>query len=261
MNPYEQDNTEPAVLVKGLVKRYPGKRRGDPVTALTGIDLWVSRGEIHGLLGPNGAGKTTLIETLVGLRAPTEGTVLVLGADPARERDRVRVEVAVQPQGAAVFAHQTVAELLRAWASFYDDPAAPEEIITRMGLDGSRDVRASALSGGQRQRLLVATALTSRPRLLVLDEPSTGLDPNAREELWQAVRIHRDAGGTTLLSTHSMEEATALCDRLTLLDHGRVAAEGPPTHLVEQHAPGAGMAEVFRAVTGHEFHEHKETAA
>lgn len=231
------------------------------MTALTGVDLSVSRGEIHGLLGPNGAGKTTLIETLVGLRHPTEGTVLVFGADPARERDRIRAEVAVQPQEAAVFAHQTVAELLRAWASFHDDPDDPEEVITRMGLDGSRDVRAAALSGGQRRRLLVATAMVSRPRLLVLDEPSTGLDPNTREDLWRAVRMHRDAGGTTLLSTHSMEEATALCDRLTLLDHGRVAAEGSVDRLVEQHAPGAGMAEVFRAVTGHEIHEHEQAVA
>lgn len=260
MKPGQQD-TGLAVLVEGLVKRYPAKRRRDPVTAVGGIDLRVSQGEIHGLLGPNGAGKTTLIETLVGLRVPTEGSVWVLGADPARERDRIRAEVAVQPQGAAVFAHQTVVELLRSWASFYDDPDDPEEVIARMKLGGSRDVRAAALSGGQRQRLLVATALISRPRLLVLDEPSTGLDPNAREELWRAVRIHRDTGGTTLLSTHSMEEAATLCDRLTVLDRGRVATAGTPEHLVEQHAPGQGLAEVFRAVTGHGFHDHEEAAA
>ena len=257
MTPQQQD-TDPIVLVEGLLKRYPGKRRKEPVTALAGVDLHVSRGEIHGLLGPNGAGKTTLIETLVGLRTPTEGSVLVLGVDPTHGRGHMRRKVAVQPQGAAVFTHQTVAELLRAWASFYHAPEDPDKIITLMGLDDSRRVRASTLSSGQRQRLLVATALISRPRLLVLDEPSTGLDPNAREELWRAVRTHRDTGGTILLSTHSMEESTALCDRLTVLDHGRVVAEGNTDQLVERYAPGAGMTEVFRTVTGHGFHEHQE---
>ena len=118
-----------------------------------------------------------------------------------------------------------------------------------MGLTESRDVRVHRLSGGQRQRLLVGTALVSRPRLLVLDEPSTGLDPNAREDLWDAVRAYRDTGGTVLLSTHSMEEAAALCERITVLDHGRVTAEGTPDGLVGEHAPGGTLADVFRAVT------------
>ncbi|GAA3977832.1 ABC transporter ATP-binding protein [Thermobifida alba] len=227
--------TGPAVVIEKLVKRYPGP--GGGVTAVAGIDLTIADGEIFGLLGPNGAGKTTTIETLVGLRRPTEGTVRVLGLDPVRQRAEVRRVVAVQPQQASVFEFQTVAELLHFWASCHPDPADPEEIIERMGLTGSRDVRTAKLSGGQRQRLLVGTALVSRPRLLVLDEPSTGMDPNSREELWAAVRAHRDAGGTVLLSTHSMEEAEALCDRVAIVDRGRIVACGPPRNWCTSTSP------------------------
>lgn len=226
---------QPAVLVEGLVKRYPA--RDGTVTAVAGIDLAITEGEVFGLLGPNGAGKTTTIEALVGLRAPTEGRVRVLGLDPVAERDPIRRTVAVQPQKAEVFEHQTVVELLRAWAALYPDPADPEEVIERMGLTAARDVRAGKLSGGQRQRLLVGTALVSQPRVLVLDEPSTGMDPNAREELWEAVRMHSLAGRTVLLSTHSMEEASILCDRVAVLDGGRVVAQGTPAELVATHAP------------------------
>lgn len=241
----------PALETAGLVKRY------GTVTALGGIDLTADHGEILGLLGPNGAGKTTVIEILTGLRAPSEGTARVLGLDPLRQRAEVRECVAVQPQHAALFEHQTVAETLRLWASLHTGPADPEEVIGRMGLTGSRDVRVHRLSGGQRQRLLVGTALVSRPRLLVLDEPSTGMDPNARQDLWAAVRGHRDEGGTVLLSTHSMEEAAELCDRVALLDRGRVTALGAPAALVSRYAPeqadrgvGFGLEQVFRDLTG-----------
>lgn len=161
----------------------------------------------------------------------------MLGYDPVAQRDEIRKYVAIQPQHAAVFEQQTVAELLRVWASLYPDPETPDTIIDRMGLSASRDVRVSKLSGGQRQRLLVGTALISRPRLLVLDEPSTGMDPNARQELWDAIRAHRGAGGTVLLSTHSMEEAEMLCDRVAVLHKGRVAAYGTPQDLINTHAP------------------------
>ncbi|WP_017587692.1 ABC transporter ATP-binding protein [Nocardiopsis ganjiahuensis] len=241
----------PALEAAGLVKRYGA------VTALAGIDLTAARGEVLGLLGPNGAGKTTVVEILTGMRAPTAGTARVLGLDPVRQRAEVRTRVAVQPQHAALFERQTVTETLRLWASLHTDPADPEEVIGRMGLTGSRDVRVNRLSGGQRQRLLVGTALVSRPLLLVLDEPSTGMDPNARQDLWAAVRGHRDRGGTVLLSTHSMEEAAALCDRVALLDRGRVAALGTPAELVSRYAPGHadrgvgfGLEQVFRDLTG-----------
>ena len=244
----------PALEAASLVKRY------GTVSALAGIDLTAAHGEILGLLGPNGAGKTTAIEILVGLRAPTEGTARVLGLDPVRQRDAVRQRVAVQPQSTALFERQTVAETLRLWASLHPDPADPEEIVERMGLTGSRDIRVGKLSGGQRQRLLVGTALVSGPRLLVLDEPSTGMDPNARRDLWTAIRTHRDGGGTTLLSTHSMEEAADLCDRVALLDRGRVTALGTPADLVAEHVPehadrgvGYGLELIFRDLTGRSF--------
>ncbi|WP_069885683.1 ABC transporter ATP-binding protein [Streptomyces luteocolor] len=226
---------EAAILLENVTKRYPGPH-GD-VVALAGIDLSVRPGEIFGLLGPNGAGKTTTIETLAGLRRPTAGTVRVLGYDPVAQRDEIRTCVGIQPQHAAVFEQQTVAELLRVWASLYPDPETPDAVIERMGLTASRDVRVAKLSGGQRQRLLVGTALISRPRLLVLDEPSTGMDPNARQELWDAIRAHQASGGTVLLSTHSMEEAETLCDRVAVLHKGRVAACGTPHDLIGTHAP------------------------
>ncbi|WP_051824555.1 ABC transporter ATP-binding protein [Kitasatospora aureofaciens] len=226
---------DPAILFENVTKRYPGPH--GEISAIRGISLTVRHREVFGLLGPNGAGKTTSIETLAGLRHPTEGKVLVLGFDPVGQRDEIRKHVAIQPQQAALFEQQTVAELLRVWASFYPAPDTPDAIIARMGLQDSRNVRVAKLSGGQRQRLLVGTALISRPRVLVLDEPSTGLDPNARQDLWSAIRDFRKAGGTVLLSTHSMEEAEALCDRVAILHKGAVVACGAPADLIAEHAP------------------------
>ncbi|WP_018215589.1 ABC transporter ATP-binding protein [Salinispora vitiensis] len=227
---------EAAIRLTAVTKRYPGPH-GTTKTATDGVDLTVHHGEIFGLLGPNGAGKTTTIELLAGLRRPTSGTVRILGLDPTTERDEVRRQVAIQPQQAALFPQQTVAELLRVWASFYPAPEAPEAIIERIGLTESRDVRVAKLSAGQRQRLLVGTALISRPRVLILDEPSTGLDPNARQELWSAIRGHRVGGGTVLLSTHSMAEAETLCDRVAILHQGKVTVAGAPQELIAHHAP------------------------
>ncbi|MBB5627922.1 ABC transporter ATP-binding protein [Sphaerisporangium krabiense] len=223
------------MLFEQVVKRY--ERDGATFNAVDHIDLSVHAGEIFGLLGPNGAGKTTGIEMIAGLRVPTSGVVRVLGLDPVAHRDELRQVLAVQPQHAALFDQQTVTELLRLWASFYPKADRPEQVIARLGLTESANVRAAELSGGQRQRLLVATALISRPRLLVLDEPSTGLDPSARQELWGAVRSHRAGGGTVLLSTHLMEEAAGLCDRVAILHKGRVVACGTPGDLVREHAP------------------------
>lgn len=228
-------NADEAVLFDQVVKRY--ERNGAGFNAVDHIDLSVQRGEIFGLLGPNGAGKTTSIEMIAGLRTPTSGTIRVLGLHPQADRDRLRRLLAIQPQQAALFEHQTVVELLRVWASFYPDADDPDQVITRLGLDESRHVRSTKLSGGQRQRLLVATALISKPELLALDEPSTGLDPGARQELWAAVRSRQSAGGTVLLSTHSMEEAASLCDRVAIVHKGRIVACGTPDELVRQHAP------------------------
>ncbi len=225
-----------AVNFSEVVKHYPGPA-GDTVPAVDGIDLSIQTGEIFSLLGPNGAGKTTCIEMMVGLRRPTSGSVRTLGLDPVADRDEIRRRVAVQPQRAAVFDQQSVSELLQVWSSFYDEPDDVDAVIAQMGLQSSRGVRIRKLSGGQQQRLLVGLALISRPQLLVLDEPSTGLDPNAREELWAAIRALQHSGRTVVLSTHSMEEAQTLSNRIAILDHGRLVALGTPDALVSRHAP------------------------
>ncbi|QWF82046.1 ABC transporter ATP-binding protein [Amycolatopsis sp. CA-230715] len=236
---------EPVVRFEEVVKRYPGP--AGEVVVLDGVRLTVGRGEVFGLLGPNGAGKTTSIEIMVGLRKADSGLVRVLGLDPVARRDEIRARVAIQPQQAAVFEHQTVIELLSTWASFYPEPDSPETVLAKMGLSESRDKKIAKLSGGQKQRVLVGLALVSRPRLLVLDEPSTGMDPNARQELWDGLRAYRDEGGTVLLSTHSMEEAQLLCDRVAVLHRGRTVACGPPGELIREHAPDREIRFTVRA--------------
>lgn len=226
-----------AVVRFGTVtKTYVGPG-GARTVAVNELDLQVRDGEVLGLLGPNGAGKTTTIEMMVGLRRPTSGTVTVLGLDPHRDRDALRTLVSVQPQHAALFENQTVLELLRTWSTFYPQPDDVDSVIERLGLQDSRGVRTRALSGGQRQRLLVGLALVARPRLLVLDEPSTGMDPNARQELWAAVDQLRTEGRTVVLSTHSMEEAQQLGDRIAIMNHGHLVACDTPARLIARHAP------------------------
>jgi ABC-2 type transport system ATP-binding protein len=216
-------------------KHYPSPTGG--TTAVDGLTLSIRPGEVLGLLGPNGAGKTTTLEMLVGLRRPTSGSISVLGVDPVRDRDVIRRRVAIQPQQAALFDHQSVDEMLRVWASLYPQPEDVDLVVEQLALTECRSVRVRRLSGGQRQRLLVALALVSRPQLLVLDEPSTGLDPVARTQLWQVIRAVRDAGRTVVLSTHSMEEAQALADRVAILHRGRLAACDRPGELVARFAP------------------------
>jgi ABC-2 type transport system ATP-binding protein len=149
--------------------------------------------------------------------------------------------MSIQPQKAAVFPFQTIAELLAVWASFYPAPDTVDRMVDRLGLTESRDVRIAKLSGGQQQRVLVGLALIGRPELVVLDEPSTGMDPNARHELWAVLREYRAQGGTVLISTHAMEEAEQLCDRVAILDHGTIMALGEPAELIRQHSPGRAV--------------------
>lgn len=227
--------TTHAVVFAAATKEYPGPHGS--LRALDSLSLVVETREILTLLGPNGAGKTTTIELLVGLRRPSTGSVSTLGVDPARDRDLIRHRVSVQPQHAAVFEQQTVTEMLRCWSSFYPDAETADTMIERLGLESCRGQRIGKLSGGQQQRVLVALAMISKPDLLVLDEPSTGMDPNARSELWSAITDYRAAGGTVVLSTHSMEEAERLSDRVAILHHGRLAALGSPEALVAEHAP------------------------
>jgi ABC-2 type transport system ATP-binding protein len=225
--------TRSVIEVRELKKTYGAR------TVVAGIDLDVRSNEVFGLLGPNGAGKTTLIECIVGLRRPSDGTVSVLGLDPARERDALTSRVSVQPQSASLYETLTVEETLRLFASFYPNPRSVDTIIDRIGLRKHRRVRAKNLSGGQARRLLLGVSLIGNPEIVVLDEPSAGLDPASRRDLWTTISELRDFGTTVLLSTHHMDEATTLCDRVAILVEGRIAALDSPATLVRTHSRAA----------------------
>ena len=221
----------PALRCLGLVKRY------EDVVAVAGLDLEVTRGECFGLLGPNGAGKTTTIEILEGLTAPDAGEVEVLGARWSRDGHALRERLGISLQETQLADKLTVEETLLLFRSFYRRGRDPEELLTTLSLGEKRASRVGKLSGGQRQRLAVACALAGEPELLFLDEPTTGLDPQSRRDLWEQVERFRAGGGTVLLTTHYMDEAERLCDRVAIVDHGKVIALGTPAELVaELHA-------------------------
>jgi ABC-2 type transport system ATP-binding protein len=213
---------ETVVEIDGLRKVY-----GD-VVAADGVSLGVRRGEVFGILGPNGAGKTTTVECAAGLRRPDGGRVRVLGLDPARDPDLVRQRVGVQLQRAVLPNRMKVSEAMAVFASAYRRHADPGRLLARWGLHECRGTAFRALSGGQRQRLFIALALLGEPEIVVLDELTTGLDPAARRDTWALVRTLRDTGVTVLLVTHAMDEAESLCDRLAVIDRGRMVAEGSP---------------------------------
>lgn len=218
------------IEVRGLHKRY-----GD-VVAVDGLDLDVEQGEILGILGPNGSGKTTTVECIAGLRTPDSGTVRVAGLDPARDRARITPLLGVQLQQAGLQQKLTVREALHLYASFYDNPLNGIALATRLGLGDKLDARYGTLSGGQQQRLAIALALIGRPRIALLDELSTGLDPRSRRTVWKVIEDARDAGITIVLVTHFMEEARHLCDRVALIDRGRITALDTPDGLIGQTA-------------------------
>ena len=218
-----------ALRCTGLVKRFTD------VTAVNGVDLEVFSGECFGLLGPNGAGKTTTVEILEGLTPADEGTVELLGQhwNSGSSDDRaLRERIGVQLQETQLAEKVTVVETLRLFRSFYKRGHSVEEVIQTVALEEKRHSRVGKLSGGQKQRLAVACALVSDPELLFLDEPTTGLDPQARLSLWDVVEKFREGGGTILLTTHYMEEATRLCDRVAIMDHGKIIALGTPLALI-----------------------------
>ncbi|MEI9926852.1 MAG: ABC transporter ATP-binding protein [Sphingomonas sp.] len=214
-----------AIEVRGLAKSY-GKLR-----AVAGVDLSVAEGEIFALLGPNGAGKTTTVEILEGFTRRDAGEVRVLGSDPARYDARQKARIGIVAQETAADPFLTVAELVRMIAGVYPHPRPVDEVIELVGLKDKRKVRAGRLSGGQQRRLDVALALVGDPDLLFLDEPTTGFDPDARLEAWAMVRGLRDLGKTVLLTTHYMEEAQQLADRVAVIARGRIIAEGTPDTL------------------------------
>ena len=216
-----------AIVARGLTKRY-----GDLV-AVDGLDLEVERGTCVGLLGPNGAGKTTTIEMLEGLREPDGGEIRILDRTWKHDGDAIRERIGVSLQETKLTEKLTVLETLRLFRSFYGRGRAVDEVIDLIGLPSKRSTRVGELSGGQQQRLALGCALVHYPELLFLDEPTTGLDPQARRRVWEIVESFVDGGGTVLLTTHYMEEAARLANRVVIVDRGRVIANGSPDELVD----------------------------
>src|SRR6266481_3904464 len=218
-----------AIQCRDLRKTYNGK-----VEAVRGLNLEIPAGECFGLLGPNGAGKTTTIEILEGLLEPTSGEVTILGQTWKKNGRELREAMGISLQETRLSEKLTVLETVALFAGFYRQPRAPRDVLKQMQLEEKADAWVGKLSGGQRQRLAVATALVGNPKVLFLDEPTTGLDPQSRRQLWDIIRTFQKNGGTVLLTTHYMDEAERLCDRLAIVDHGQIIAEGSPADLIER---------------------------
>jgi len=219
----------PAIQCRDLRKTYDGK-----VEAVRGLNLEIQPGECFGLLGPNGAGKTTTIEILEGLLAPTSGQVTILGRTWQKDSHDLREWLGISLQETRLSEKLSVRETLSLFASFYQHPGSVQEIMEKLQLTEKADAWVGKLSGGQKQRLAVATALVGNPKILFLDEPTTGLDPQSRRQLWDIIRTFQKNGGTVLLTTHYMDEAERLCDRLAIVDHGQIIAEGTPDDLINR---------------------------
>jgi len=219
------DFMDPAIEVTDLFKRYGS------IDAVRGIDFTVARGEVFGLLGPNGAGKTTTVEILEGYRTRSGGEVRVLGFDPATRPRALRERVGIVLQSTGLYRHISVREAVAHWAGFYPHPRDVDEVIALAGLQQAQNTRARALSGGQMRRLDFALALVGNPELVFLDEPTTGFDPAARRNAWDVIRSLRELGKTVLLTTHYLDEASALADRVAIIKDGRILAEGAPSEL------------------------------
>jgi ABC-2 type transport system ATP-binding protein len=255
-----------AIQCRDLRKTYEGK-----VEAVRGLSLEIQPGECFGLLGPNGAGKTTTIEILEGLLEPTSGEVMILGHTWQKNSREVREWLGISLQETRLSEKLTVRETIELFASFYRQPRPADEVIDDLQLGEKADAFVGKLSGGQRQRLAVATALVGNPRILFMDEPTTGLDPQSRRQLWDIIRNFQRGGGTVLLTTHYMDEAERLCDRLAIVDHGKIIAEGTPSdlidrlgghHVVEFEASGSSadgaVLDVWRALPGVDSIRHDD---
>jgi ABC-2 type transport system ATP-binding protein len=220
---------ETTIECTNLRKTYDGK-----VEAVRGLSLHIEAGECFGLLGPNGAGKTTTIEILEGLLAPTSGEVRIFGHTWNDNPRQLREWIGISLQETRLSEKLNVRETIELFASFYSEPRPAADILEELQLTEKADAWVGKLSGGQKQRLAVATALVGNPRILFLDEPTTGLDPQSRRQLWEIIRVFQRKGGTVLLTTHYMDEAERLCDRLAIVDHGEIIAEGTPTDLIDR---------------------------
>lgn len=218
--------SEWALEIKGLRKAFP------KVVAVDGVDLAVRKGEVFGLLGPNGAGKTTTLEMVEGLQDPDAGEIRVMGLDWPRHGQEIRTRIGVQLQATSLFNKITPREALDLIGGYYPKRRSTEELLELVQIQEKADAYHITLSGGQQQRLALALALVNDPELVFLDEPTTGLDPQARRSLWEVVRRMKAEGRTVVLTTHYMDEAEALCDRIAIIDHGRVIATGTPASLI-----------------------------
>ena len=265
----ESTTREPAVVVHDLVKRYP-RSGGGTTVAVDGLDLTVPRGGTMAILGPNGAGKTTTLEIVEGLTPPDGGLVRVLGLDPQRQRRAVLERIGVQLQSSAYFELLRLRELLDVFGRLYPHRLDSHDLLDRVGLEDKADALVSELSGGQAQRFSIVAALVNDPEIVFLDEPSTGLDPRARHQVWDLVRGLAADGRTIVLTTHYMEEAEVLADRIAFIDRGQIVATGTPSELIDRYGrgldkadPGLGtrpptLEDVFLNLTGRALTESPE---
>ena len=226
--------TREAVVIENLVKYYPDPE-GGALAAVDGLDLTVHRGEVFAILGPNGAGKTTTLEIVEGLTPADGGSVRVLGMDPLSQPKQVLKRIGVQLQSSTYFEFLRLGELLELFGSLYPASLDADELLARVGLADKKGALVGELSGGQAQRFAIVAALVNDPEIVFLDEPTTGLDPQARRNLWDVIRGLSTEGRTVILTTHYMDEAEALADRIAVIDHGRIAAIDTPTRLKESH--------------------------
>ncbi len=243
-----------AIVAEDL-RKYYGKTR-----AVDGISVRVPVGEIFGMLGPNGAGKSTTIEMIEGLRKPDSGAITVLGLKQPQQATAIKERIGIQLQTTALYPRLTVTELLDLFHTFYrgHNMIPTADLIRTVDLEEKRDTRSKELSGGQRQRLSVALALVNDPEIVFLDEPTTGLDPQARRQLWDVISEMRSRGKTILLTTHYLEEAEQLCDRVAIVDHGRIIEQGAPAELISRHfhetaiefSDSGGDVEAYKALPG-----------
>ena len=253
----------PIVDARNLVKRYPkpGKKR-EEFLAVDGVSLTIEQGEVFGILGPNGAGKTTTLEMLEGLTDIDSGEAFIAGIDVKKEPSRVKTLIGVQLQANEYFDHLTLTDLLSLFSRLFHRKDDPLVLLRRVDLEEKASAKPAQLSGGQKQRFSIASALINEPKVLFLDEPTTGLDPQAKRNLWKLVEQLNDAGMTIVLTTHNMEEAEHLCDRIAIMDHGRTVAEGAPQDLILKYAPEppaarlhGNLEDVFLHLTGHTLRE------
>jgi len=253
----------PIVEVSNLSKKYPRPdKKNEFFYAVDGISLTINNGQIYGILGPNGAGKTTTLEMIEGLTDIDGGQALVDNLDVATQPYQVKKIIGVQLQANEYFDHLSLRELLALFSHLYDRNDDPEELLGKVNLKEKANAKPANLSGGQKQRFSIACALVNDPKVLFLDEPTTGLDPQAKRNLWDLVRQLNVNGMTIVLTTHNMEEAEFLCDRLAIMDHGKIIAEGDPQELILKHAPEPPVAplhgnleDVFLTLSGHDLRE------